>query len=66
MLAAELMMARDLLRGSQVGRRIGIRAEAASNAIEDAYRGQTPASSAADAHGAVVAALKQGQLSVHA
>ena len=63
-MAAELMMARDLLRGARAGRRIGIGAEAALNAIEDAYGELPPSSSAADAHGAVVAALKRGQLSI--
>jgi histidine ammonia-lyase len=65
-LAAELMMARDLLKASRAGRRIGIGAEAALNGIEDAYRGLAPASSVADAHGMVVAALKRGDLTVPA
>jgi histidine ammonia-lyase len=62
--AAELMMARDLLRGARAGRRIGMGAEGALNAIEDAYGELPPSSSAADAHRAVVAALKRGQLSI--
>ncbi|MDQ4026875.1 MAG: aromatic amino acid lyase [Actinomycetota bacterium] len=61
-LAAELMMARDLLVGPQAERPVGIGARSALNAIEDAYRGVAPAASAADAHEAVVAALKRGQL----
>ena len=63
-LAAEMMMACDLLMGTRAGRRVGIGAEAAVKAIEDAYRGLAPGSSAADAHASVVAALNRGQLSV--
>jgi histidine ammonia-lyase len=59
-LAAELMMARDLLKGLGAADTVGVGAGAALNAIEHAYRELTPASSAADAHDAVVAAFRRG------
>jgi hypothetical protein len=55
-----MMMARDVLKGSGEKDRVGVGAAAALNAIDDAYRALTPASSAADAHERVVAALKRG------
>lgn len=61
LLAAELMMARDLWNAAGARRKLGTGAAAAFGAIDDAYRVVPPAS-ASDAHGMVVDALKRLQL----